>query len=685
MIYRPSAPLVLIALVMGIASCNGSIGDPEGTVDPSKTAAGQDPGRVTIHRLNRAEYNNTVRDLLGTALRPADDFPTDDHSFGFDNIADTLTISPTQLELYARAAETLAHEAIELPSTAETHFFEAEDLMGTVGAVSGQAWLLWSNGQVPVQLDAPADGTYAISTLVWGDQAGPDPAQMSITVDGLSVGQWDVPEISSAPKSVEIQVALKKGPRIIAVEFLNDYYDQVAGEDRNLYVDWLRIEGPLDAPADNPIRDRLLICDPAAEGEACVRDILGKFASRAWRRPLTDTEVDALMGLYDLAIGQGDTSDAGLEVALTAILLSPHFIFRVELDADPAGAESHPLTGYELASRLSYFLWSSMPDDELTARAADGTLDSEEGLKTQVTRMLADPKSDALIDNFAGQWLYTRALADHTPDYMAFPTWDADLGDAMSQETRRLFADLLRGEKPIQTLLTADFTYLNDRLASHYGLPLPGSVEPVLVNLPQDSLRGGILTQGSLLTVTSYPRRTSPVKRGKWVLSQLLCSEPPPPPPGVEGLEEEEVATGSIRERLEAHRADPVCASCHVAMDGIGFALENFDGIGAFRSDDNGYAIDATGTFPTGESFDGARELSTVVASDPRLLPCVADKLMTYALGRSPGPSDAPYLSAISQDTEAAGSKMRDLVLSIVLSDPFRTRRGEPVSEGGAP
>jgi hypothetical protein len=673
-----------------LLGCSGDIGDGADSGAGSgggPAPAASDPGRVTLHRLNRAEYNNSVRDLLGTSLRPADDFPADDHSYGFDNMADTLTVSPTQLELYALAAESLAAEAMALPSLSTTQMFEAEEQIGTAGAATGGAWNLWSNGELPVTVVFPVDGQYKISTVVWGDQAGPEPARMSLTMGGVSLGTFDVPETAASPRLVEVTTTATTGTQVVAVEFLNDFYDPANGLDRNLYVDWVSVEGPLGVVATNPIRDALVTCDLAAQGKACAREVIASFAARAWRRPLSEAEVDALVAFVDLAEAQGDTVDAGLEVALTAILTSPHFLFRVELDADPASTEAHPLGGYELASRLSYFLWSSVPDAELFAAAGDGRLDSVEGIRAQVTRMLADPRSDALIDNFAGQWLYTRALADHTADYATYPAFDAELRDAMREETERFFRELLDGDYALEELLTADFTFLDGRLAAHYGLPAPGSAEMSRVPLGTDQ-RGGLLTQASLLTVTSYPARTSPVKRGKWLLTQLLCSEPPPPPPDVPPLEEPNgTPTGSVRDRLEEHRKDPVCAACHEAMDPLGFGLEHFDGIGAWRDEDRGFAVDATGVLPSGESFDGARQMASLIVQDPRFPACVADRLFTYALGRGLVAADAPYVEQVVDEAGASQARLRELVALVATSDPFRMRRGEaaPKKMGGQP
>lgn len=663
------AAALLFATSLG---CTGILGDKPDTgpvYDPNA-----DPGRVTMHRLNRLEYNNTVRDLLGTTLTPASDFPTDDSGYGFDNISDVLSISPLQLELYERAAETLAKEAMQVPSESQTQYVEAEELMGSVGVASGDAWNLYTSGELPFTMEFPSNGRYRVSTRVWGQQAGPDPVQMSLHVGGASLGTFTITSTSVNPEVVTAEADVTSGTKVVSVEFLNDYYDDVTMEDRNLLVDWIEVEGPLDAQGKNPIRERILICDPAA-GEPCVRDILRTFAERAFRRPVAETELDKMVGFVTLAQQQGDTVEGGIELALRYILTSPHFVFRVEVDPEPSSPASHPLDDYELASRLSYFLWSSMPDDELFDAAAAGLLQDPAEIEAQVDRMLEDPKSDALIESFAGQWLYTRNLTDHQPDYMAFPDFDEPLREAMRTETQLFFREFLHGDLPLGQMLSADFAYLNDRLAEHYGLPPVGAdFQRVTLDAPD---RGGLLTQGSVLTVTSYPTRTSPVKRGKWILTQLLCDAPPPPPPGVEGLKTEEVPTGSIRQRLEAHRADPVCASCHEIMDPLGFGLEHYDGVGAWRTDDRGFPVDSSGQLPTGETFDGATELSGLLSEDARFSACVTEKLFTYALGRGAEKTDAPYLDHINQELGERGQRLRELVKIIATSEPFRMRRGD--------
>jgi hypothetical protein len=673
-----------LALVLAAAGCVGNLSDaPGASSGPGTEPTGPDPGRVTMHRLNRAEYNSTVRDLLGTKLRPADDFPADDYGYGFDNVSDVLSISPLQLELYERAAETLAEEAMALPSAALSTHVEAESLKGSIGSATADGWNLFSNGNVPFTAKLSAAGKYTISARVWASQAGADPAQAEITAGGVSLGLFDVKATSASPQIISVDAQLAEGNKVVAVGFTNDYFDKVTMADRNLYVDWIEVKGPLGTAQDNPLRDKILICDPVKGGDACVRKVIQTFAERAWRRPLATAEVDDLLTFVALAKGDGDTVDGGITLALRAILTSPHFIFRVEQDVIPTSLVGHPLNPYELASRLSYFLWSSLPDEALLQAAKAGKLADDKELEAQVARMLADPKADALIDNFAGEWLYTRALADHLPDYKAFPDFDAALGDDMRTESRMFFSEFLHGDLGIGDMLASDFTFVNDRLAKHYGLPdAPPGADFIRVDL-KTAQRGGLLTQAAWLTVTSYPARTSPVKRGKWILGQLLCSEPPPPPPGVEGLKQETMQTGSIRQRMEQHRKDPMCAGCHSSMDPLGFSLENYDGIGAYRTMDGTFPIDATGQLPDGPKFDGAQEMAKLIQTDPRYGHCVTEKLFTYALGRAPSTTDKPFLEHIEGEFGTHGSKLKELIRLIVASEPFRMRRGETEPKGG--
>ncbi len=660
-------------------------GVADAAADVPALPVGGDPGRVTLHRLNRVEYDNTVRDLLGTAQRPGRDFPSDDHGYGFDNIADVLAMSPLLFELYENAAEKLIDEAMFQPVTEPVTFLvEAEDAQHTVGGPSGGAWNLWSNGEASEALKLPADGTYRMRVRLWGQQAGPDPVHVALSVDGLTFAEVDVTATAAAPEVVEVTFEAKAGLRQVAVAFTNDFYDPVSSADRNLLVDWFEVYGPLEVLTVKPVnaaRERIMVCDPAAIGEvACARQIVAAFGQRAWRRPLTEAEVDAVAAFLAVAQEEGEGFEAGVRLALQAILTSPHFVFRVEVDPDPTGATPRPLTDWELASRLSYFLWSSMPDDALFEAAKAGRLQDPAELEAQVRRMLKDPRATALVDNFAGQWLYLRAIDDAAPDPWVYPAWSEALREAMRAEAWLFVNGFLRGDRDMRELLTATESHIDATLAEHYGIaPFsapPGAFVPTDVSAFG---RGGLLRQGALLTALSYPTRTSPVKRGKWVLGQLLCSEPDPPPPGVENITPEALASKTLREIMEIHRADPLCASCHVLMDPIGLGLEHFDGLGVWRETytDSGLPVDATGTLPGLGDFADADGLLALLADSPAVSMCIVEKTLTYALGRGPLDGDKPYLKALTQGFEVSGRRFSDLVVLLVQSEPFRMRRGQ--------
>lgn len=668
----------LMVWAVAAGGCDGTIGDG-GDGNPFFDDEATGIAAAPIHRLNRTEYRYTIRDLLGTSLDPSTNFPTDDISLGFDNIAQVLSISPLQIELYERAATELAEEALRVPATASQQHVEAETLTGSVGSATGEAWNLYSNGEIGTQITLDGDGDYILSARVWGQQAGPDLAQAAILVDGQTIDTFEVAADANAPEIITVTTALTGGSKTVSVAFLNDYY--MAPDDRNLYVDWIEVEGPLGQVGENPIREQILFCDVV--DPVCRADVLKTFASRAWRRPATDADVEALEQLVQLALSEGDDLDMGMELAVRAVLLSPHFIFRPELDDDPTSAEPHPLNGYELANRLSYFLWNSMPDQALFDAAASGELETAEGIRAQVDRMLADEKALALVENFAGQWLLIRTLDDHVPDYATFADYDDTLRDSFRKETQLFFQEFVKGEIPLNQILTAELTYLNDRLAAHYGLPAPGSAELQLTSLENTPERFGLLTLGSVLTVTSYPNRTSPVKRGVWILENLLCDGPPPPPPGVEAdLKDEEIPTGSLRDRLEAHRADPVCASCHQLMDPLGLGMENYDGIGRFRTEDTGgFPIDATGEIYDVGPFDGARQMAELLQDDPRFSACLIEKLFIYALGRDVTKADEPHLETVAEALAEADYRLPEALKLIATSPPFRQRRGTKTDE----
>ncbi len=654
-------------------------GDADGGDDAGPGADVEDPGRVTLRRLNNTEYNNTIRDLFyGLDVSPSDVFPADEVSFGFDNISDVQSVSPVLFELYERAAEQTIDAALADVTTSQSQRTEAETLTGTSGQASGMVWALSSNGSVTATMDASADGDYAVVVRAYGQQAGPDLPNMTVSVDGLEVASIDVSETSAAPGEFSVDVTLSQGPHQIAVAFTNDFYDMAAAADRNLYVDWIELNGPGGAGGGSGVRDLVLTCTPAPGGEVtCAEEILGEFGRRAYRRPLEAGEVSNLVALMTTAMSEGSNFEDAMKVALKGVLVSPHFLFRVEIDPDPASLVPHPINDFELATRLSYLLWSTMPDDELFDLADAGMLSDETVLAEQVDRMLADGKAAALVDNFAGQWLFLRNLDNEfTKDYDLFPEFDADLQLSMKTEAVMFFQTFIDEDRDLRELLTAKDTFVDARLAEIYGLPAPagGGFERVSLEGVE---RAGLLTMPGMMSMLAHATVTSPVKRGKWVLDQLLCIPPPPPPPGVEVPPIEPGEGGTMREQLEQHRADPVCAGCHNLMDPIGLGLENYDPIGRYRLADGGGTIDASGELPDGQTFSTGMELVDALANGEHYAECTVEHTMTYALGREVGTEDNPHIDEIVADWEAGGMTLRSLLVALVTNDTFRMRRGE--------
>ena len=420
----------------------------------------------------------------------------------------------------------------------------------------------------------------------------------------------------------------------------------------------------------------IMTCDGAAPAaDACAKQILTPFLKRAWRRAVTADEVAGLASLVPVAAQEGQPFSQGMQLAIKAALLSPNFIFRVEADPSPSATAPHPLNDYELANRLSYFLWSSMPDDALLASADSGNLSkSLPELDAQVGRMLGDPKAHALLDNFASQWLM-HTLPNAKPDATLFPAFDEGLRAAMAAETQAFVGSFLLGDQALPDILDAPFTFLNDRMATHYGIPGVTGTDFVKVDVAPESHRGGLLTQASILTMTAVATRTSPVRRGEWVLSDLLCSPPPPPPPNVPALPAT-TSVGTMRQRMEEHRKNPACAGCHTLMDPIGLALEHYDAIGRWRDTDQGQAIDATGVLGNGKAFDGATQLAQVIKTDPRFMKCATQKVFTYALGREPMDTEGTRLNALGKGFADGQFRARTLILDIIHNDAFRMRRG---------
>ncbi len=659
-----------------------------------------DPGRVTVRRLNRTEYNNTVRDLMLIDFNAAEDFPSDDIGHGFDNIGDVLTMSPVLMERYLAAAESIVQKAIltgEPPKppkrrsvatflqTTQKEGFEVPfRKLDTVGKLS-------------ISHKLTVDGEYKFRFRGWGRQLGDEPVKVAFQIDDNEIETVEV-KATGQDRDKKVYeanpVQIGSGEHRISVTFLNEFTDPAVEKPeeakRALFVEWFELEGPSDmVPVSHK---RLLACQADKPKPDQAREIFNRFVFRAYRRPATSAEVERLVVLVTLALDEGLTWEAAMQRAMQAVLVSPKFLFRLELDDRPESPESRALDEFQLASRMSYFLWSSMPDEELLNLATKGELTANIG--AQVRRMLADPKSNSLVDNFAMQWLQLRRLKSITPDPKVFPSFNEGLRSAMLKETELFVQAIIREDRSINDLVDADFTFVNRPLAQHYGLESAMSKPPEgerrgrrrgdqgrefeRITLP-DKLRGGLLTQASILTVTSNPTRTSPVKRGRWILEQILGSPPPPPPPNVPELAEGDNSqlTGSLRQRMEQHRANPACANCHAKMDPLGFAFENYNAIGGFRQKDGEFPIETGGVLPGGKSFQGPVELKSILKEQPaKVGRNLTEKLMTYGLGRGLEHYDRRSIKKIQEELAKNDYKFSTLAIEIVKSDPFRMRRG---------
>jgi mono/diheme cytochrome c family protein len=690
-----------------------------------------DPGRVTIRRLNRAEYNNTVRDLVGVDFAPAEDFPSDDVGHGFDNIGDVLTLPPVLMERYLAAAGSIMDRAISVnppkPPVRSMH--------GKYLEPSG-AWnqsyqfrpISPKPDDKPINtgpLHTPypnlPEGEYSFRFRAYATTEGQAPVKVAVMLVGKELTDVSLPEelekipfAKNFPGAKILQI-LEIAPRVPkAAQNYDVPFTLPAGMQRvsvgivappkgeplpTLYVEYFALTGPKDTRP--PSHRKLLACSPDKPQAEQTREVLSRFATRAYRRPATDDEVARLVKLVEAAQAEGTGWESAVQFAMEAVLCSPKFLFRVELDDRPDSPGMHPIGEFQLASRLSYFLWATMPDQELFDLAAKGEL--SKNLEPQVRRMLADPKARALFDQFALQWLQLGRLRQAAPDKELFPTFTEELRGDMLRETELFFNSVVQEDRPITDLVAADYSFLNQRLAEHYqiadtaGNPrgLPKGQKPpypagqsiprdqfVRVSLP-DGKRGGLLTMAGVLTVTSNPTRTSPVKRGRFVLEQILGTPPPPPPPNVPELAagKEAELTGTLRQRMEQHRANPACANCHAKMDPLGFALENYNAIGRFRDKDGEFAIDASGTLPGGQSFQGPAELKQIMLGKRELLArALAEKMLTYALGRGLESYDRPTLKKITAALAADDYKFSRLAIEIVQSDPFRMQRGKETS-----
>jgi PAS domain-containing protein len=686
--------------------------------------------------LNRVEYNNTIRDLLGVSLRPADEFPVDDSGYGFDNIGDVLSISPLLMEKYLRAAQTVSRAAIYGESYPEKPTLLAklmskkiqDDLMAR-----GNVTPFSLRGAIYATFHAPVDAEYEFriryqnfrgtETVVQDDgpaargaQAGGQrgqggqgaqggqrgtagrgnreeqnrlaapPIDMKFTVDDKPVFSYTVEgntDYNYARGENIVRVKLAPGDH--AVRFSFPEYANVADPRkqlnpdgrRKLYVDYVDIVGPFSVANTRPPGfSRIFVCgDGGRYTTACARQIVTNLVKRAYRRPATDSEISKMMDLV-ARVQKNDSFEEAIRVVTEAVLISPNFLFRIE--RDPAGKSvdgSYELNDYELASRLSYFLWSSMPDDELLRAADEKQLRRIDALRAQVQRMLADPKASALVENFGEQWLNLRLMDRTKPDAAKFGVVDDELLEAMRRETRLFMGAVFRENRSILDFIDGRFTFVNGPLARYYGIPAIDGEAFQRVELDGEQ-RSGIITHASSLSISSYATRTSPVLRGKWVLDTLLGTAPPPPPDGIPPLVENDLGTAaSMRQRLEQHRANPSCAACHNATDPIGFGLENYDAAGAWRNRDGNFDIDNSGTLPDGRSFAGAKALKQVLKADAGLFARnFTEKLLTYALGRGLERADRSVVEQISRDAASDNYRFEDLVNQIVNSRPFRMR-----------
>ena len=650
-----------------------------------EAAASPNPGAPAIHRLNRAEYRNAVRDLLGLDLDHARDLPADDSGYGFDNIGDVLTVSPLHVEQYVAAARRVSRLAVgNLTPRPVVERFEPPD--GTVDEAIG-GLPPDERGSILFRHYFAFDADYTITVRVRGRRTTGMPApRLDVRVDGRRVrlidADFDPEEANQLTRNFELRLPLPAGEHEIGAGFLTEYARSEDGGETNGYsVDYVLVGGPYDAagPGETDIQRRIFVCRPAADEpeEPCVQRILATLARRAYRRPVTAADIDPLLDLFAIGRADGERFEDGIEMALSGVLVSPSFLFRAPPapeDGEPGSA--YPLSDIHLASRLSFFLWSSIPDEELLELAERGRLSDPTVLNGQIARMLADPKARALVDNFGGQWLHLRNVADWMPDPERFADFDDSLRYAFERETALFLDHLIREDRSVLELIDADYTFLNERLAGFYGID--GVDGGYFRRVPLgDSARGGILTQGSVLMVTSYPTRTSPVLRGKWVLENLLGAPSPPPPPNVPALAAAaETSAGSLREALEQHRANPACAACHARLDPLGFALENFHAVGAYRTEDDGVTVEASGALPDGTLVDGPNGLRRVLLDRrDEFVETLAASLLTYAIGRGLESYDRPAVREIRRRVEAADHRFSALVSAIVDSVPFRLRR----------
>ncbi len=665
------------------------------------------PGRTeTFRRLNRIEYQNAIRDLLALEVDATALLPNDESSHGFDNLQ-LGNLSPTLLDRYITAAQKISRLAVgSLPRSPSVDTVRIRADITQEEQVEGLP--VGTRGGALIPYNFPQDGDYDIQIWLARDrnehiEGFDEPHELEVLLDRKRRVLFTVTPPAdregrqTVDEQLKFRIPVTAGPHKLDVTFLKNpsslletkrqpyqaHYNMHRHPRISPAIYQISITGPNEAKGhgDTPSRRAIFICEPSApeKEEDCAKRILATLLHRAYRRPVVDTDLENPIKFYRKARAEGDF-DTGIEMAVGSILVNPQFLFRVE--HDPAGIASNTayrISDLDLASRLSFFLWSSIPDDELLDLAECNELHKPEVLEQQVRRLLADRRSKNLVTNFAGQWLYLRNLDSTTPDMRLFPDFDDNLRQAFRQETELFFESILREDRSVLNLLKSDYTYLNERLAKHYGIPYVYGSRFRRVSLDDDSVRGGLLRQGSILTVTSYATRTSPVIRGKWILENLLGSPPPRPPANVPALKDNTVsATFSVRERLAEHRANAACASCHKQIDPVGFSLEEFDAVGRWRAVEEGKPVDATGGLPDGSEFEGVSGLEQALLDRPELfVRTMTEKLFTFALGRSVENFDAPAIRKIVHDARAENYRFSSLILGIATSTPFQMRRSE--------
>ena len=682
-------------------------------------AASPNPGRRTFQRLNRIEYARSIRDLLAVDVDVAAFLPPDTVSHSFDNIADVQTMSATLMDGYLRAARTISRLAVGDPQAgpAETTYTvprTASQMEHVEGAPMG------TRGGLSVVHHFPADGQYIFKIQLHGTAEGVlfgltagNTEQIEVSINGERVALLDIDPLMSETDADGLimqtdPVTVKTGPQRVSAAFIQRFEgpgdDLIAPIEHTLadttigrafgitslpHLAFLSVNGPYNVTgvSDTPSRRQIFTCRPtsAADERLCATEIVSRLASQAFRRRVNEPNLEGLMSFYQAGVKEGDF-ETGIRLALQAILASPHFVFRIEQRPDIVdGSGIYRVSDLELASRLSYFLWASAPDAELVTLASQGGLLDPAVLEKQVERMLADPRSEALATRFAAQWLRLHDLEGLHPDALLYPQYDQKLAEALRRETELFFGNLIREDRSVLELLTADYTFVNERVAKHYRIPNVTGHRFRRVTLEGENRRG-LLGHGSILTLTSVANRTSPVQRGKWVLEVLLGSPPPPPPPNVPELEETKAAAGgkllSVRERMEEHRSNPACQSCHDVIDPLGMALENFDVTGAWRIKDNGVAIDATGQLYDGTQMDGPAGLRQALLNrSDTFITSFTDSLMTYALGRRVEYYDGPALRAIAREAAQNGNRISSFIFGVVNSAAFQMRKSENTEE----